>query len=186
MSICASQNPGEQQEPTRFTDMRHCDDPKIRCWHDTNSIKNAVQKITSIYKIKLLVKLQIYKEKLSRIRPYFYLRDKANLQIDQFRREVAFIIAPDYKGSDDVNVMKSAVDSEIKRKLMVHLEKSSEMLFSIIIKHLCFNESTIKECLFSCLLKIGKKKTLLKNCNNSPIINYVICNRRNFETIPRS
>ncbi len=40
--ICSSRNPGSQTDPARFVDMGYCDDQKIRCWLDKQSIKNAI------------------------------------------------------------------------------------------------------------------------------------------------
>jgi hypothetical protein len=40
--ICSTQNPGATTDPTRFVNKGYCDDPKIGCWLDTQSVKNAV------------------------------------------------------------------------------------------------------------------------------------------------
>ncbi len=40
--ICASKNPGSQTDPIRFVDVGYCDDQKIRCWLDKESVKNAI------------------------------------------------------------------------------------------------------------------------------------------------
>lgn len=40
--ICASQNPGSTTDPTRFTDVGYCDDPKIRCWIDKRSVEQSI------------------------------------------------------------------------------------------------------------------------------------------------
>ena len=40
--ICSSQNPGSQTDPTRFVEMGYCDDQKIKCWLDKNSVTNAI------------------------------------------------------------------------------------------------------------------------------------------------
>ncbi len=40
--ICSSRNPGNQIDPTRFVDKGYCDDQKIRCWLDKESVKNAI------------------------------------------------------------------------------------------------------------------------------------------------
>ena len=52
--ICASQNPGKQVLPTgqydstlsvydKWKDVGYCDDPTIRCWLDTNSVKDVIK-----------------------------------------------------------------------------------------------------------------------------------------------
>jgi hypothetical protein len=40
--ICASNNPGSNTDPTRWTDVGYCNDAKIRCWLDKKSIENAI------------------------------------------------------------------------------------------------------------------------------------------------
>ncbi|MFH1802307.1 MAG: hypothetical protein ABH864_02530 [archaeon] len=40
--ICSSQNPGSSTDPSRFTDVGYCDDPKIRCWIDKRSVEEAI------------------------------------------------------------------------------------------------------------------------------------------------
>ncbi len=40
--ICSSQNPGSQTEPTRFVEIGYCDDQKIKCWLDKQSVTNAI------------------------------------------------------------------------------------------------------------------------------------------------
>jgi len=40
--ICSSDNPGSQTDPTRFVEVGYCDDQKIKCWMDKNSVKNAI------------------------------------------------------------------------------------------------------------------------------------------------
>ncbi len=40
--ICSSRNPGSETDPTRFVDKGYCDDQKIRCWLDKESVKNAI------------------------------------------------------------------------------------------------------------------------------------------------
>ncbi len=52
--ICASENPGKKVTPSgtydrtnstfdRWQDTGYCDDPKIRCWLDTNSVKDVIK-----------------------------------------------------------------------------------------------------------------------------------------------
>jgi len=52
--VCASENPGKQVLPSgaydksgtsydRWVDVGYCDDPTIRCWLDTNSVKNVIR-----------------------------------------------------------------------------------------------------------------------------------------------
>ena len=40
--ICATANPGLKTSPARFVDVGYCDDTKIRCWLDKNSVDNAI------------------------------------------------------------------------------------------------------------------------------------------------
>ncbi len=40
--ICSSENPGSSTDPTRFSDVGYCDDQKLRCWLDKESVKNAI------------------------------------------------------------------------------------------------------------------------------------------------
>jgi len=39
--ICATSNPGEGSDPTRFTKVGYCDEPAVGCWLDGQSINNA-------------------------------------------------------------------------------------------------------------------------------------------------
>ena len=51
--VCASDNPGKQVSivstsdttgtTSRWQDVGYCDDPKLRCWLDTNSVKSTVK-----------------------------------------------------------------------------------------------------------------------------------------------
>ncbi len=40
--ICSTANPGLKTSPSRFVDVGYCDDMKIRCWLDKNSVDNAL------------------------------------------------------------------------------------------------------------------------------------------------
>jgi len=40
--ICATSNPGMPSAVTRFVDVGYCDDSKIRCWLDSQSVSNAI------------------------------------------------------------------------------------------------------------------------------------------------
>lgn len=40
--ICATQNPGLSTNPTRYSEVGYCDDQKIKCWLDTESVKEAL------------------------------------------------------------------------------------------------------------------------------------------------
>ncbi|MDO8460639.1 MAG: hypothetical protein Q7S74_06000 [Nanoarchaeota archaeon] len=40
--ICGTSNPGLSTNPQRFVDVGQCDDPKVRCWLDKNSVSNAI------------------------------------------------------------------------------------------------------------------------------------------------
>ncbi|MEI6731650.1 MAG: hypothetical protein WCK90_03130 [archaeon] len=40
--ICSTNNPGSSTNPTRFIDVGYCDDSKIRCWLDKNSVDNSI------------------------------------------------------------------------------------------------------------------------------------------------
>ncbi|MEK6934208.1 MAG: hypothetical protein AABW75_05020 [Nanoarchaeota archaeon] len=155
--ICASQNPGSATEPTRFTDMGYCDDPKIRCWLDTNSIKNAITENNKYLQNKTLSEVTDIQRKALEDKALILPQDKANLQIDQFRREVAFIIAPDYKGSDDVNMMKSAVDSEIKKIDSAFGEKLEMLFFNHHKASVLLMKAQLKNAFSLAFLKIGKK-----------------------------
>ena len=39
--ICATSNPGAGTDPLRFTEVGYCDDERIKCWLDSNSVDNA-------------------------------------------------------------------------------------------------------------------------------------------------
>ena len=41
--ICATANPGQSTEPGRWKDVGYCDDQKIRCWLDQNSVENLIK-----------------------------------------------------------------------------------------------------------------------------------------------
>jgi len=40
--ICSTNNPGSQTDPLRFVEVGICDDQKIKCWLDKESVKNAI------------------------------------------------------------------------------------------------------------------------------------------------
>ncbi|MDP6846003.1 MAG: hypothetical protein QF460_03540, partial [Candidatus Nanoarchaeia archaeon] len=40
--ICATSNPGTGTDPTRFTEMGYCDDERVKCWLDGESVDNAI------------------------------------------------------------------------------------------------------------------------------------------------
>jgi hypothetical protein len=40
--ICSTSNPGAGTDPTRFVNMGYCDDPKVGCWLDKQSVNNAL------------------------------------------------------------------------------------------------------------------------------------------------
>lgn len=40
--ICATRNPGESTDPTRYADVGYCENQNTRCWLDKNSVKNAI------------------------------------------------------------------------------------------------------------------------------------------------
>ncbi len=40
--ICSTGNPGSQTDPTRFVEMGYCDDQRIKCWLDKQSVANAI------------------------------------------------------------------------------------------------------------------------------------------------
>ncbi len=40
--ICATQNPGTSTDPTRFSNVGYCDDQKVICWLDKESVDNAI------------------------------------------------------------------------------------------------------------------------------------------------
>jgi hypothetical protein len=40
--ICGTENPGSGTDPTRFVDVGHCGDQKIRCWLDERSVEKAI------------------------------------------------------------------------------------------------------------------------------------------------
>ncbi len=41
--ICASRDPGEGTEPGRWDDAGYCDDESVRCWIDTESVKDNIR-----------------------------------------------------------------------------------------------------------------------------------------------
>lgn len=41
--VCANENPGKSVDPARWSDVGYCDDKTIRCWLDTQSVKNAIK-----------------------------------------------------------------------------------------------------------------------------------------------
>ncbi len=41
--VCSSINPGKQTDPDRWKDVGYCDDNKIRCWLDTNTVKENIK-----------------------------------------------------------------------------------------------------------------------------------------------
>lgn len=40
--ICASRNPGSSTDPTRFVPVGYCDDQKVQCWLDQESVDRAI------------------------------------------------------------------------------------------------------------------------------------------------
>ena len=40
--ICSTLNPGSQTDPLRFAEVGYCNDQKIKCWIDKQSVKNAI------------------------------------------------------------------------------------------------------------------------------------------------
>lgn len=40
--VCATGNPGQTTDPSRFVDVGYCGDRKLRCWLDKQSIQNAI------------------------------------------------------------------------------------------------------------------------------------------------
>ncbi|MCX6748060.1 MAG: hypothetical protein NT076_00485, partial [Candidatus Pacearchaeota archaeon] len=41
--VCATNNPGNSTSPTRWKDVGYCDDSRIRCWLDGESVANVIQ-----------------------------------------------------------------------------------------------------------------------------------------------
>ena len=41
--ICSTDNPGRTTEPSRWKDVGYCDDTKIRCWLDENSVAEVIK-----------------------------------------------------------------------------------------------------------------------------------------------
>ena len=41
--VCANKNPGENVDPTRWSDVGYCDDRSVRCWIDGKSVTKAIQ-----------------------------------------------------------------------------------------------------------------------------------------------
>jgi len=56
--ICANENPGGSTEPSRYVDMGHCGDPKLRCWLDQKSVDNAITEDNLYLKNKTLEEIR--------------------------------------------------------------------------------------------------------------------------------
>ncbi len=56
--VCATNNPGISTDPMRYSDVGYCDDPKIRCWLDSNSVDRAITSSDLLVKNKTLTEIK--------------------------------------------------------------------------------------------------------------------------------
>ncbi|MBI2631489.1 hypothetical protein HYW75_00610 [Candidatus Pacearchaeota archaeon] len=158
--ICASQNPGSSTEPTRFADVGYCDDPKIRCWLDKNSINNAITENNKYLQNKTLSEINDIQRKALEDKALILPQDQANLQIDQFKREVSFIIAPNYENADAPSLLKMVIEAELK-KINAAFGDSLEMLFFNHHKApVLLMKAQLKAALADSYLRQGKKQEI--------------------------
>ena len=56
--ICATENPGRSTDPVRFVDVGYCDNQRIRCWLDAQSVDKAITAVNVGVRNATLTELQ--------------------------------------------------------------------------------------------------------------------------------
>lgn len=154
--ICASQNPGSSTEPTRFADVGYCDDPKIRCWLDKNSINNAITENNKYLKNKTLSEINDVQRKALEDKALILPQDQANLQINQFKKEITFIIAPNYESADAPSLLKTDIDAELKKMDSAFGENLEMLFFNHHKASVLLMKAQLKAALAESYLRQGK------------------------------
>ncbi|MCH7567914.1 MAG: hypothetical protein IIA87_00680 [Nanoarchaeota archaeon] len=95
--ICATDNPGKGTEPERFVDAGYCDDQRVRCWVDMNSVERALTVDNIGEKEKTIEKLEARQKELLQEgkEKEFYSETKASEVSERLRREKLFRVSKD-------------------------------------------------------------------------------------------
>ncbi len=86
--ICATQNPGNQTNPTRFVEVGYCDDQKIKCWMDKESVKNAISDSNVGIKKTTLAELEKTQQATLAEQGLILDESSANAEIYDYKKKV--------------------------------------------------------------------------------------------------
>ncbi len=157
--ICASKNPGSSTDSSRFVDVGYCDSEKMRCWLDKESVKKGITENNKYLQNETLSNIGEIQRKTLEDKGDILSSERANEQIGQFRREVDFIIAKNFKGADNVLSMKAEVYAEIKKMDDVFGGNLEMLFFNHHKAEVLFMKAQLKRALAEVYLNKGKKES---------------------------
>ena len=111
--ICASINPGATTEPTRYADVGYCDDNKLRCWLDKNSVDNAITDANLGAKNQTITALEKSQEQALQSEGYLVGSDLLQ-KIREFADKVRNIVERTVQGSPETAAVQTRSDMEVQ------------------------------------------------------------------------
>ncbi|MEK6928991.1 MAG: hypothetical protein AABW65_03495 [Nanoarchaeota archaeon] len=153
--ICATDNPGSSTDPGRFVEIGYCDDAKVKCWLDKQSINKAVTNNNLYLKNKTLYEVDEAQRKVLEGRKIVLEQDEAVNEINNLKERELKIIKDSEK--EGVETVETNVEKEIE---------SIREKFGEALEKLFYNHHKAEVALVKARLKGVLAETYLRKVSN--------------------
>ena len=130
--ICSTDNPGLGTEPTRFVEAGYCDDKRVKCWLDTNSVDNSLSsniKITQGIKNETLSSLK--QTELTRLKELEKTGEvvitNADDRIDELFNDIDETAIQSVPAAEDIKALEDKI-SDLESRLYLNSDKAKLLL----------------------------------------------------------
>lgn len=130
--ICSTENPGSSTEPNRFIEVGTCDDQKIKCWLDKNSVNKAIKDNNLGLKNQTLKELENSQRKLLESRNQILTQEQANAKIKLAKDKVDAVIT-------DINIFNPATVKQTAKEAVSQELKVIDNTFGPGLEQLFYN-----------------------------------------------
>jgi len=145
--ICSTANPGISTDPTRFVDVGYCDDKKVRCWLDKQSVDRSLTQNNLLTRNETLQELEaLVKDDLAR--QYALTESEAGVELGGLKEAINSL------NKTDVEQIKAEYLNILKRIDFI----SDSVVFNYQKAHLLFLKARVHDIVAVKLLEIENSK----------------------------
>ncbi len=118
--ICATRNPGESTDPTRFVEVGYCDNERVKCWLDSQSVDRAISVQNIGQRQDTLAKInETFYENIAKSKDGFLYGEEAGNKINEIN------VLPTIKQGEEIsrlneidNLLEQVIINSQKAKLL--------------------------------------------------------------------